>query len=387
MGGVFISYRRDDSQGSTGRIADRLHELLGDEIPLFLDIDSIRPGQDFREVISHTLAQCDVTLVMIGPRWLDVTDDEGNLRLTDEADLHRMEVESALASSATTIPVLVEGAAMPGPGDLPESIRELAYLHAAEVSVRRFAADASYLAELIRGVVAAEPTGAADEPPAAVVEPEASVPAAPPVPAAVMSAETPVEPVEPVEPAEAVEPAETGEPGRPGPDRRLLAAGAVVVVLAIIGLAVAFSGDDGGGDPPASEPLSVSVPDGTATDPTGVDVFSLEVGDCFGPVESTLVATVEPLDCAGLHANEVYAIWNSFTATLPADEELLAGCVARFDEAVGIPYNFSAYYVAGFWPDAESWRDGRRTVICYGFVRDGQGAPIATTGSMLGSGN
>jgi hypothetical protein len=381
MGGVFISYRRDDSQGSTGRIADRLHDLLGDEIPLFLDIDSIRPGQDFREVISQTLAQCDVTLVMIGPRWLEVTDDDGNVRITDESDLHRLEVESALASSATTIPVLVEGASMPAPGDLPESIRELAYLHAAEVSVRRFSADASYLGELIRSVVAAGPTPVAAAPPVATPEPAGPVAAAAP--------EISVEPAAPTsEPVASDEILGTG-PDRAGPDRRLLVAGALVAVLALIGLVGVLSGgDDGSGDPPASEPSSVSSPDAVDTgDPAGVDVFSLEVGDCFGVVESTPVATVEPLDCAGLHANEVYAIWNSFTATLPDDDELLAGCVSRFDDAVGIPYNFSSYYVAGFWPDAESWLDGRRTVVCYGFVRDGQGAPIATTGSMLGSGN
>lgn len=370
MGGVFISYRRADSQGSTGRIADRLHQILGDEIPLFLDIDSIRPGEDFRDVISDTLTKCDVTLIMIGPRWLDATDNEGNVRLEDEFDLHRMEVESALSSSATAIPVLVEGASMPGPDDLPESIRELAYLHAAEVSVRRFASDAEYLAELIRTVIATGP----DEPPPETV--------APPEPAA---PETVAEP-EPVAPA----PPPPDGPGsdRPGPDGRVLLAGGVVALLAVVAIAIALTGDGGGDDPPEAQP---TVPTETVAlepdDPAGVDVFSLAVGDCFAEVESSPVSTVVPQDCAGLHANEVFAIWNSFTATLPSDDTLLDGCVARFDDAVGTPYNFSAYYVAGFWPDAARWSDGNTTVICYGFVRDGQGVPIATTGSMLGSGN
>lgn len=366
MGGVFISYRRADSQGSTGRIADRLHQILGDEIPLFLDIDSIRPGEDFRDVISDTLTKCDVTLIMIGPRWLEATDSDGNVRLEDEGDLHRMEVESALSSSATAIPVLVEGASMPGPDDLPESIRELAYLHAAEVSVRRFASDAEYLADLIRAVIATGPEEPSREP---VPPPESA--AAP----------------EPVAPAPAP-PSDGAGSDRRGPDRRVLIAGAIAALLVLIVIAIALTGDDGGDGPPVAQ---TTLPADTVAldsdDPAGVDVFSLAVGDCFGEVESHPVSSVVPQDCAGLHANEVFAVWSSFTATLPNDDTLLEGCVARFDDAVGIPYDFSAYYVAGFWPDAERWADGNTTVICYGFVRDGQGVPIATTGSMLGSGN
>ena len=368
MGGVFISYRREDSQGSTGRIADRLHELLGDDVPLFLDIDSIRPGQDFREVISQTLAQCDVTLVMIGPRWLEVTDEDGNNRLAADGDLHRLEVESALASSAITIPVLVEGASMPAPGDLPESIRELAFLHAAEVSVRRFGSDAGYLADLVRSVAAAEPA-----PPAEPVRPvvESVTPAAPVPPV-----------VEPDPQAGSVPPVESL---RAGPDRRAVLAGSLVALVAIIGVVVALTRDDT--DPSSAPQTSVTDAPLDVPESAGIDVFSLQVGDCFGPVDDFPVTSVEPLDCAGLHSNEVYAIWDSFTATLPDDQELLDGCVARFDDAVGIPYRFSSYFVGGFWPDEDRWREGDRTVICYGFVRDGQGAAIATTGSMLGSGN
>lgn len=376
MGGVFISYRRDDSQGSTARVADRLHQLLGDEIPLFLDIDSIRPGQDFRQVIAHTLTQCDVTLVMVGPRWLEVTDEDGNLRLADPSDLHRLEVESALMSSATVIPVLVEGAAMPSPGELPESIRDLAYLHAAEVSVRRFASDAEYLAELIRSVVTPEEVA---PPPA----PEQSPPP-PPVPPTAPSAAGPEQPSSspatpaPTPPATAEHPHRRG-----GPDRRLLMGGGVAALLALVVVVISLTGGDDDQDTPTTTTAATT---GVGA-PEGVDVFSLEVGDCFGPVDGIPVVSVEPADCSGLHINEVYAIWNSFTATLPSDDDLLAGCLSRFDDAVGIPYQFSSYFVGGFWPDEELWAAGNRTVICYGFVRDGQGAVIATTGSMLGSGN
>lgn len=152
MGGVFISYRRADSQGTTGRLADRLQQILGRDAPLFYDIDSIRPGEDFQDVITETLAECDVTLVMIGPQWTTLADAEGRRRLDDPDDLVRLEVEESLKSATTTvIPVLVDGAVMPSPDSLPESIRSLANVHAAELTPRGFANDTDVLADRIRG--------------------------------------------------------------------------------------------------------------------------------------------------------------------------------------------------------------------------------------------
>ena len=58
---VFVSYRRDDSAGYAGRLFDDLSARLGSR-NVFLDINTIEPGDDFRQVI----APCDVVLVMIG---------------------------------------------------------------------------------------------------------------------------------------------------------------------------------------------------------------------------------------------------------------------------------------------------------------------------------
>ena len=47
LGGIFISYRRDDSGGYAGRIFDRLTTRLGHE-NVFYDVDAIPPGPRFR---------------------------------------------------------------------------------------------------------------------------------------------------------------------------------------------------------------------------------------------------------------------------------------------------------------------------------------------------
>jgi hypothetical protein len=55
---------------------------------------------------------------MIGPQWLTVCEREGarqgQRRLDDPDDFVRIEVESALARGIPVIPVLVDGAKMPG---------------------------------------------------------------------------------------------------------------------------------------------------------------------------------------------------------------------------------------------------------------------------------
>jgi hypothetical protein len=53
MPGIFISYRREDSAGWTGRLAERLKERFRTE-SIFMDIDTIQPGTDFTEVLAFS---------------------------------------------------------------------------------------------------------------------------------------------------------------------------------------------------------------------------------------------------------------------------------------------------------------------------------------------
>mgnify|MGYP001823001046 FL=1 len=63
MAGVFVSYRRDDSQGFAGRLADDLSEILGAQW-VFRDIE-IPVGSDFTEVLHTSIAASDALLVVI----------------------------------------------------------------------------------------------------------------------------------------------------------------------------------------------------------------------------------------------------------------------------------------------------------------------------------
>jgi PQQ-dependent catabolism-associated CXXCW motif protein len=128
---ILISYRRVDSDAITGRIRDRLSQYYG-EGSVFMDIDSIPLGIDFRKQIHDAILENQLLIAIIGPKWLGPGDD-GTLRINDELDPVRIELETALERGIPTIPVLVGGATMPRPNQLPEKLKDFSYYNAAVI--------------------------------------------------------------------------------------------------------------------------------------------------------------------------------------------------------------------------------------------------------------
>ena len=79
-----------------------------------------------------------------------VTDHDGKRRLDDPEDFVRVEVAAALERDVPVLPVLIEGAQMPGPDDLPEDIRPLARHNAIELSDARWRYDVTRLEDAIK---------------------------------------------------------------------------------------------------------------------------------------------------------------------------------------------------------------------------------------------
>lgn len=121
---VFVSYRRDDAAGHAGRLYDSLAQVFGEE-NVFMDIDAIELGTEFRAAIDEAIASCDVVLGVIGRAWATVTDASGRSRLDDPDDFVRLELESAFARDVPVIPTLVQGADLPSSGELPPSLSPL----------------------------------------------------------------------------------------------------------------------------------------------------------------------------------------------------------------------------------------------------------------------
>jgi hypothetical protein len=178
---IFISYRRDDSIGYAGRLQGDLSRRYSDE-HVFRDIE-IPPGADFGEYITSLVDKCNIVLAVIGPRWLDARDREGQRRLDDPQDWVRLEIERALARDGVeVIPVLVDGAKLPPRDELPASLLGLRRRNAFELSDRRWDYDleelGKHLDALLRGTSAVRVRPAA----VATTPTPAAVPTPPPPP-------------------------------------------------------------------------------------------------------------------------------------------------------------------------------------------------------------
>ena len=138
MSAIFISYRREDAEDSARALYESLLREFGKD-RLFMDVEAIALGSDFRQAVEHSLSSCGAFLAVIGPTWLDLkadNDPSGKRRLDNPGDFVRQEVATALKKGATlpVIPVLVRGATMPTADQLPNDLKDLAFRNALTLS-------------------------------------------------------------------------------------------------------------------------------------------------------------------------------------------------------------------------------------------------------------
>lgn len=135
---IFLNYRRMDDPGHAGRLFDRLKVALADG-HLFMDVDgsSIRPGDEFADVIEERVAACDILLAVIGPRWLELL----RANAGSQQDFVVLEIEAALRYRKRVVPVFVGDAPQLDPAELPESIRDLSRRQSVELRTARFDVD------------------------------------------------------------------------------------------------------------------------------------------------------------------------------------------------------------------------------------------------------
>lgn len=141
---VFICYRREDTAAHAGRLYDAMVARFG-ERNVFMDVD-LAPGVDFVERITKVVSGCLVLIVVMGRNWATEKDEDGEARIADPTDFVRLEVETALRRpEVTPIPVLVSGARMPKPEDLPPELAPITRRNALELSDARWSYDVGRL--------------------------------------------------------------------------------------------------------------------------------------------------------------------------------------------------------------------------------------------------
>ncbi|MCB0567735.1 MAG: toll/interleukin-1 receptor domain-containing protein, partial [Phaeodactylibacter sp.] len=108
---IFISYRREDTRLEADNIFLRLQKAFGAEA-VFKDDGVINPGDQWEDKILNHLENAVVVLALIGNNFLCKRD--GRLRLEEEGDWVRRELEYGLQSEGiTVIPLLVDREQLP----------------------------------------------------------------------------------------------------------------------------------------------------------------------------------------------------------------------------------------------------------------------------------
>jgi len=154
-GSIFICYRREDSVAYAGRLHDRLSAHFGRN-RVFMDLDTIQPGEDFVDVLERRVGESDVLVAVVGKGWLDSKDEHGSRRLDEADDYVRRELAAALSRKIRVIPALVAGAHMPKSTDLPVDISALSRRNAIEISDTDFNASVAKLIEALESAIEAE---------------------------------------------------------------------------------------------------------------------------------------------------------------------------------------------------------------------------------------
>ena len=148
LGKIFISYRRSDTQGYAGRLSDSLESYFGDN-RVFRDIDDIKGGSEFAKDIEKQMSSADAVIVLIGPNWLTISNDDGKRRIDDPDDWVVEEIATAIELGIRIFPVLIEGTVLPRIEELPEKLAPILNYNAITISDRNWDADILGLGKII----------------------------------------------------------------------------------------------------------------------------------------------------------------------------------------------------------------------------------------------
>ena len=317
---IFISYRRDDSEGEAGRLFDDLVRAWGEK-SVFMDVAGISPGIDFRKAIDDNVSSCGVLLAMIGPTWASIANGSGKRRLDDENDFVRLEIAAALRRDIPVIPVLVHSAHMPRPDDLPDNLKDLAFRNAVEITHARWNSDVQLLTQALAQYVQPAPNALAQPVHAAV--PVQLPPPSPAPDSAPRAASTPSASAKTPSP-KATAPRPATAPARKSQTPIFIGVAAVIVLLMVLFMVLHRNGSSNPPVVPApvgnnSGSAAAAAVAGTWTNPTTLStngVTKLQISAAADQLTIHAWGKCEPVDCdwgeksATFAGGKATAVWN-----------------------------------------------------------------------------
>ena len=107
---------------------DWLAQRFGNDA-VFMDVAAIPFAVSFPDYIRESIANSKVLIALIGAQWLK--------KIHQADDPVRMEIETAISSHISVLPVLIGDTPMPNADDLPASISTIASQNAMTIGVSR----------------------------------------------------------------------------------------------------------------------------------------------------------------------------------------------------------------------------------------------------------
>jgi len=148
-GGIFISHRHSDAHWAGIMLESHIaSQFTG--VRIFFDLKSLKAGEVWPEGIQDNLDRCCALISVIGRTWLTVTDNFDRRRIDDEADWVRKEISTAFERGIPVIPILLDGAEIPGASDspaLPKCLQELPNRQALKLRMADYVPDLDRLAD------------------------------------------------------------------------------------------------------------------------------------------------------------------------------------------------------------------------------------------------
>jgi hypothetical protein len=155
MGGVFINYRVVDNPLGAAGIHEGLARKFGEK-NVFRDCVSLEAGEEYPTAILTALAESDILVAVIGPRWLTLRDPNGTRLLDRSYDWVRRELIMARDRGITILPVLLrdtpDHAIHPTVDDLPPDISWFALLQGFPFSQLTYGTDLDRLATRLKAL-------------------------------------------------------------------------------------------------------------------------------------------------------------------------------------------------------------------------------------------
>jgi pterin-4a-carbinolamine dehydratase len=145
---IFISYRRLDSAIFSQWLAAQLRAAYGQDC-VFIDTENIRTADTWAQQIENVLRGASLVVLVIGKNWLSSSDEFGRRRLDLPDDWVRREIETSIASGKKIVPLLIEGAGLPGREALPPSIAPLLGIQTRRMDVEAISTDMTDLVKQV----------------------------------------------------------------------------------------------------------------------------------------------------------------------------------------------------------------------------------------------